>query len=122
VPAALAAILVAVLAAAAITIIVLSRRRPPLPPEPSWTRAAGDEFDRLSAAERCDLVFAVAALEDDASRGLLLRALDDPAEAVALAAARSLAQRGEGAILDRYLAQRSDERTRALRLLVEILD
>ena len=89
---------------------------------PNWTDAAGDEFTRLSDAERCDLVFAVAALDDDASRQLLIRALDDPSDAVALAAARGLARQGEREALERYLSACSQERARALRLLVEILN
>ena len=45
-------------------------------------------------AERCDFVFAIAALEDPSSLRLLERALDDPCEAVALAAAHALATSG----------------------------
>jgi hypothetical protein len=100
-----------------------TRKERPAPPQPAenWTQAAGDEFSALSEAERCDLIFAVAALDDERCQQLLVRALDDPSEAVALAAARSLARHGGSACLERYLAARCDERGRALRLLVEIL-
>ncbi len=73
---------------------------PPLPPnEPwkpdtAWTAQAGEEFATLSEAARCDLVFAVADLNDERADGLLVHALDDPSEAVALAAAHVLEKRG----------------------------
>ena len=88
----------------------------------SWTQGAGDEFETLSDAQRCDLVFAVAALDDDASLELLERALEDPSESVALAAARALRRRGENGALERYFSAHPGERARTLRVLVEILD
>lgn len=91
-------------------------------PVQTWATAAGEEFAGLSEAERCDLVFAVAALDDGDSRQLLARALDDPSEAVALAAAHALVRRGGLATLNGYLAALPSERARALRFLVEILD
>lgn len=63
-------------------------------PDPAWTAEAGEEFATLSEAARCDLVFAVADLPDERAEGLLLHALDDPSEAVALAAAHVLEKRG----------------------------
>jgi len=78
------------------------------PPEPlqtqtGWTNAAGAEFSGLPESARCDMIFAVAALDDDRSRQLLEHALGDPSEAVALAAAHALATRSCTAVVDRYL-------------------
>jgi hypothetical protein len=115
-------VLLALVAAAVIVGLRIARVRHPLAlPPPSWTREAGEEFAHLSDAQRCDLIFAVAALDDEASRRLLVRALDDPSEAVALAAARGLA-RGNRDALERYLTACPQERARALRLFVEILN
>lgn len=119
---ALILILVVLFGVAAIVLLRFTRARPAPATVPNWTHEAGGEFANLSDAERCDLVFAVAALDDEASRGLLARALDDPSEAVALAAARGLAHQGERETLERYLAACSHERARTLRLLVEILN
>ena len=109
--------------AAAAVVVRRARARPEVVVcAPSWAQAAGDEFAALSDAERCDLIFALAALDDEDSRRLLVRALDDPSEAVALAAARGLARHGVSEPLERYLLECSNERARTLRLLVEILD
>jgi hypothetical protein len=126
-------LVISLLVALAIAItIVLYLRRPkslhePQPqPQPqsqaSWAQAVGDEFRELSEAERCDLIFAVATLADGKSESLLVRALDDPSEAVALAAAHALVRHGGATSLERYLAARPGERANALRFLVEILD
>jgi hypothetical protein len=101
---------------------VLRARRPTLQPVASWTRAAGEEFAALSEAARCDLIFAVAALEEEGSQQLLVRALDDPSEAVALAAARGLARNGRTVTLERYLAARPGERARRIARTLELLD
>jgi hypothetical protein len=66
----------------------------PWQPDAAWTAEAGEEFATLSEAARCDLVFAVADLHDERADGLLLHALDDPSEPVALAAAHVLERRG----------------------------
>ncbi len=66
----------------------------PWKPDTAWTAQAGDEFATLSEAARCDLVFAVADLHDERADGLLVHALDDPSEPVALAAAHVLERRG----------------------------
>lgn len=108
--------------ALAIAARMLRARHPALPHVANWTSAAGEEYTALSEAERCDLIFAVAALEDDAGRELLVRALDDPSETVALAAARGLSRQGRSAALERYLATCPAERARTLRFLVEILN
>jgi hypothetical protein len=100
--------------------------QPEPPPEPllattDWTSEAGDEFSGLSESARCDLVFAVAALDDERSQQLLEHALHDPAEAVCLAAAHALATNGRRAIVERFLAEhpgeRADRISQALMLL-----
>ena len=98
------------------------RANPPssAPPD-NWARAAGQEFAALSEAERCDLIFAVAALDDAPSEQLLARALDDPSEVVALAAACSLARLGRSATLERYLAHCSRERAQRISQTLEVL-
>ena len=115
---ALLALVVGALIAAA---IIFARRRSPQidaaieakSDARDWATAAGAEFANLSEADRCDLVFAVAALEDPRGQRILEGALDDPSEAVALAAARAMACRGRSAELERYLA-RPGERTRRI--------
>lgn len=67
-----------------------------------WTTQAGDEFAGLSESARCDLIFAVADLQDERSQQLLLHALDDPSEAVALAAAHALARHGKADAVQSY--------------------
>ena len=42
----------------------------------TWIAGAGNDLAGLSESERCDVVFAIDALEDDASRPLLERALE----------------------------------------------
>ncbi|HEY8314044.1 MAG TPA: hypothetical protein VIG51_07690 [Candidatus Baltobacteraceae bacterium] len=59
-----------------------------------WTADAGAEFASLSESARCDLIFAIGTLEDERSHRLLVHALDDPADGVALAAAHALARNG----------------------------
>jgi hypothetical protein len=75
-----------------------------------FTDAAGDEFARLSESARCDMIFAAAGLDDDASRGLLEHALADPAEPVATAAAHALVTHGRSAAVERFLAANPGER------------
>jgi hypothetical protein len=93
----------------------------PLQTTTDWTNEAGEEFGGLSEAGRCDLVFAVAALDDERSQKLLEYALNDPAEAVSLAAAHALAGHGRRALVDAYLARhpgtRADRIAQALALL-----
>jgi HEAT repeat protein len=99
---------------------------PPPPNEPwrpdtTWTAQAGEEFATLSEAARCDLVFAVADLQDDRAEGLLIHALDDPSEAVALAAAHVLGKRGAGdrvrAHIERHPGARAERIEETLALL-----
>ena|SRR5579863_3231446 len=97
------------------------REGPPTQSTTNWTHEAGDEFAGLSESARCDMVFAVAALEDERSSHLLVHALDDPAEAVSIAAAHSLAGHGRRTIVEEYLAanpgRRADRIAQALALL-----
>jgi hypothetical protein len=123
-PMALIATLVLLVAGAAIAAMLFARRRPsaraPVVEEHDWTAGAGAEFAHLSEADRCDLVFAVAALEDPQSQRLLAEALDDPSEAVALAAARAMASRGRQEELERYFA-RPGERSRRIAATLELM-
>ena len=100
-----------------------AREGAPLQVTTDWTNEAGEEFAGLSEAARCDLIFAVAALEDDRSKQLLEHALSDPAEPVALAAAHALAVHGRKGLVDAYLAghpgTRADRIAQALSLLDE---
>jgi hypothetical protein len=88
-----------------------------------WTNEAGEEFAGLSESARCDLIFAVAALDDERSQHLLEHALGDPAEAVALAAAHALLTHGRRTYVDNFLADhpgtRADRIAQALSLLDE---
>jgi hypothetical protein len=99
----------------------VAREGPPLQATTDWTNEAGDEFAGLSESARCDLVFAVAALDDERSQRLLEHALDDPAEPVALAAAHALVGSGRQAVVERYLVDhpglRADRMTQTLALL-----
>jgi hypothetical protein len=63
-------------------------------PDALWTHEAASEFASLSEAARCDMIFAVAAIDDERSHRLLVHALDDPSNTVALAAAHALARAG----------------------------
>ena len=97
------------------------RSEAPLHATTGWTNEAGEEFAGLAEAARCDLVFAVAALDDERSQQLLEHALSDPAEPVSLAAAHALAARGQRPLVDTYLAShpggRADRIAQALTLL-----
>jgi hypothetical protein len=99
----------------------VARDGAPLQATTAWTNEAGEEFAGLSEAARCDLVFAVAALEDERSQHLLEYALNDPAEAVSLAAAHALAGHGRRTVVDTYLTShpgaRADRIAQALALL-----
>jgi hypothetical protein len=100
---------------------ILARFAPQPVDVPLWTATAGEEFAHLCEAERCDLVFAYAALDDSQSLEMLERALDDPSEAVALAAARAVATRGRSAAVERYLELHPGERTRRIAAMLELL-
>lgn len=93
----------------------------PLTVTTDWTAQAGEEFAGLSESERCDLIFAVAALDDERSHQLLAHALSDPSGAVALASAHALVLGGYGGEVERFALQhpgtRSDDLLRDLALL-----
>jgi HEAT repeat protein len=100
----------------------------PLPPlEPwtastDWTSEAGAEFAGLSESARCDLIFAVADLQDERSQRLLTHALDDPSDAVALAAAHALMRRGDTQAVEAYASRHPGERSERLARTLELLD
>lgn len=93
----------------------------PLTVTTDWTTQAGEEFANLSESDRCDLVFAVAALDDERSHRLLIHALGDPSDAVALASAHVLQHGGRGQEVERFAqahpGARADALTRDLALL-----
>lgn len=86
----------------------------------SWTLDAGEEFSTLGEAERCDLVFALAAFDDERSRTTLEGALEDPSEAVCLAAARALAKLGRQDALAQYFQAHPGERARRVAKTLEL--
>lgn len=80
-----------------------------------------DEFGKLSNAQRCEFVFAVATLDDPSSLRLLELALDDPCEAVALAAAHALTTAGRTAPLERFLSEHPGGRAESITASLELL-
>jgi HEAT repeat protein len=100
-------VLVAAALIAALIVIVAAFGLFRLRRTPQIASNVGDDlsaqFDNLSEAQRCDFIFALAALDDASSVRLLEHALDDPCEPVALAAAHALAGAGKTAILQRFL-------------------
>ncbi|MHB8148205.1 MAG: hypothetical protein ACYDGM_13235 [Vulcanimicrobiaceae bacterium] len=96
--------------------------REPLNATTGWTSEAGDDFAGLSEGARCDLVFAVAAFDDERSNRLLEHALDDPAEAVATAAAHALASTDRRAAVDRYLEAHPGERAQRIAGVIALLE
>ncbi len=87
-----------------------------------WTAQAGAEFAGLSESARCDLIFAVSDLQDDRSHQLLSHALDDPSDAVALAAAHALARRGSAAAVSEYAQRRPGERSERIVQTLALLE
>jgi hypothetical protein len=121
-------VLVVGIAIGAYAIFAPRRAAPPEPPKPvpmqattDWTSEAGEEFAGLSESMRCDLVFAVSALEDERSQRLLEHALGDPADAVGIAAAHALTTSGRRAVVERFLVEhpgpRADRIAQTLSLL-----
>jgi len=86
----------------------------PLVVTTDWTAQAGDEFAGLSESDRCDLIFAVAALDDDRAHDLMMHALDDPSDVVALASAHALQRGGRGEEVERFARQHPGKRADAL--------
>ena len=99
----------------------VKRSGEPMHATTAWTNEAGDEFAGLSESARCDMIFAVGALDDERSQHLLEHALKDPAEAVALAAAHVLVSSGRltavQSFLEEHPGQRADRIAQALSLL-----
>ncbi len=91
-------------------------------PSAAWASEAGEEFAGLSESQRCDLVFAVAKLDDERSRHLLEHALCDPAEPVCLAAAHALAASGRRASVEAFLADRPGPRADRIAQILALLD
>ena len=86
-----------------------------------FNAATQAEFGSLSEAARCDMIFAVSALDDERSAQLLEHALDDPSETVALAAARALKERGRSEAVDAYLARHPGERAERIAHTLSLL-
>jgi HEAT repeat protein len=123
----LTALIVAIAAVAAVALLFVAfrRRRPAtrvtVAHQP-WTDSAGEEFAGLSEAARCDMAFALSALDDAASLNVLERALLDPSETVALAAAHALARRGQRHLLEAHFAAHPGDRARRLQHALALLD
>ncbi len=96
--------------------------REPAQAATGWSGETENEFAGLSEAARCDLVFAVATLEDERSQQLLVHALDDPAEAVALAAAHALVSSGRSSIVESFLARSPGPRAERISDTLALLD
>ena len=96
--------------------------REPLEASTGWTREAGSEFAGLGESARCDLIFAVGAFDDERSNALLEHALDDPAVAVATAAAHALASSGRRQIVEQYLRANPGERAERIGEVLALLD
>jgi hypothetical protein len=94
----------------------------PMQATTDWTSEAGEEFAGLSENARCDLVFAVAALDDERSQQLLEHALSDPSEAVSIAAAHALAGSGRRAIVERFLAEHPGLRAERINQTLALLE
>ena len=95
---------------------------PPSQASTAWTSGAGEEFAGLSETERCEMVFAVAAFDDQRSHDVLEHALNDPAEPVATAAAHALASTGRRDVVARFLSAHPGERADRISALLALLD
>lgn len=87
----------------------------------AWNEATAADFGSLPEAARCDMIFAVSALDDERSAQLLEHALSDPSETVALAAARALKERGRSDEVDAYLARHPGERAERIASTLSLL-
>ena len=94
----------------------------PLEVATGWTAEAGDEFAGLSESARCDMVFAVADLDDERSRGLLVHALEDPSDAVALAAGHALISSGRADEVRAYVSRTPAIRAQRMMETLALLD
>jgi hypothetical protein len=100
----------------------VKRQGEPLHATTAWTSEAGDEFAGLSESARCDMIFAVGALDDDRSQRLLEHALNDPSEAVALAAAHVLSVNGRSGVVQAFLRERPGARADRIAQTLSLLD
>ena len=100
----------------------VQRSREPMTATTDWTHEAGDEFAGLSESARCDMVFAVGALDDERSQRLLEHALNDPAEAVALAAAHVLISSGRQSVVHTFLTENPGRRADRIAQTLSLLD
>lgn len=119
-------VVVAIVAAVGLLLVLKPRRKEParvaldapaLQTDAHW----GDEFAGLSESARCDLVFAVAALDGERSHPILEHALGDPSEAVALAAAHALTSQRQTDVVKRYLAGHPGERAQRIAQTLDLL-
>jgi hypothetical protein len=119
-------VVVALVLAIGLVLLLMPRRKetqrvaldaPALQSDAHW----GDEFAGLSESARCDLVFAVAALDGERSHPILEHALGDPSEAVALAAAHALTSQRQTDIVQRYLAGHPGERAQRITQALDLL-
>ena len=94
----------------------------PWTPDAGWTSEAGEEFATLSESARCDLIFAVADLQDERADGLLVHALDDPSEPVALAAAHVLERRGAADRVREHVNRYPGKRARRIAETLALLE
>ena len=94
----------------------------PWMPDAGWTSEAGEEFATLSESARCDLIFAVADLQDERADGLLVHALDDPSEPVALAAAHVLERRGAADRVREHVNRYPGKRARRIAETLALLE
>jgi HEAT repeat protein len=90
--------------------------------EPPVDDFVASQYSKLSAAQRVDFIFALAAVEDPSTVELLQRALDDSDEGVALAAARVLTGGGRSDELERFFATHRGERAARLARTLELLN
>lgn len=119
-----ATVVALVLVAVAFAVFAARFKRTPVPAvagDDEWTGAAAGELGGLTESERCDVVFAIGALDDETSQPLLERALGDSSEGVALAAAHALTRRGNGDSVARYLGAHPGERASRISAALAVL-
>jgi hypothetical protein len=118
-------VVVAIVAVIGLVLLLVPRRResgrvaldaPQLRSDAHW-----DEFAGLSESARCDLVFAVAALDGERSHPILEHALGDPSEAVAIAAAHALTNQRQSDTVQRYLTRHPGERAQRISQALDLL-
>lgn len=111
--------LLAVLAIAVVALAVYAFVRHPR--REAAVAGSHDDFKHLNEAERCDYLFALSALDDPSNLFVFRRALDDPSETVAIAAAHSLVAAGRSGEVEALLARRRDARAQHIAAALELL-